>query len=243
MAVCPFPMQEIQHVFTKGTFKFMPMSSTFLCPLGFVDVRLPGHPQTCPVTPPQVSPNQGESSSNTQTSRSLPRLLSSLPLQNIPHPGQLLRIAPRSPLRQAVSPLEAAPAHLWSGDGQGTRRSGGHSWCLISAEQTHSYTLCLLPPPSSFSLQQPQGAFQNLKNKKLPVAPIILEWSPLTPCSPARPNPSHLPGLLSLPLPLAHPAPASAPSSMLLKHTQLLSSNMPNSFLPQDLCTCCDPSP
>lgn len=219
-------------------------SSSCPCPaalsIGFVDVRPPSSlPSTL-----QVSPNQRDSLSNTQTSKSLPRLLSSLSFLNISHPGQLLP----SPLKQAVSPTEAAPAPLWSGDGQGARRwSAGHSCCLINAEQSCSYTLCLLPPPSPFSLQQPQGAFENLKNtpsfsltQKLPVAPIILEWSPLTPCSPGRrPSPCPSPWLSLLPLPLAHPGPASAPSSVLLKHTQLLSSNMPNSFPPQDLCICC----
>lgn len=90
-------------------------SSSCPCPaassIGFVDVRPPSSlPSTL-----QVSPNQRESLSNTQTSKSLPRLLSSLSILNISHPGQLLP----SPLKQAVSPTEATPAHLWSGDGQG----------------------------------------------------------------------------------------------------------------------------
>ena len=76
--MCPF--REIQHVFIKGMFKIMPMPSSFLRPWGFVDVRLPGHPQTCPVPPksPQIKKHPHHT----------PR-----------HPGVSLDSSPPSPFR------------------------------------------------------------------------------------------------------------------------------------------------
>lgn len=88
--VC-IPCAEDPACLATWKFKLMPVSSAFVRWAIWVG----GSQATLKPAPcPQVSPNRGESSSKTQTSRSLPRLFSSLTLQNIPRPGQLLMIVP-----------------------------------------------------------------------------------------------------------------------------------------------------
>ena len=92
-----------------------------------------------------------------------------------------------------------------------------------------------MPPdttvPESFLPTADAGGFPELKNHirllpSLPMSPIILESYSLRPSKEAQSLPISLASSFSLP-PLAHPAPASPPSSMFLKHSQLLSTSGP----------------
>lgn len=92
-----------------------------------------------------------------------------------------------------------------------------------------------MPPDTtvteSFLPTAATGGFPELKNhirllSSLPMSPIILESYSLQPPKEAQSLPISLASSFSLPT-LAHPAPASPPSSMFLKHSQLLSTSGP----------------